>query len=49
MGFEGDELEARTRAFVITVSLELGIYDRLNPEQRLEYLKAIHRFFTSKK
>ena len=46
MGFEGRELEARTRAFVTFVSLELAVFDRLSKKERLTQLKARHAFFT---
>lgn len=46
IGFKGKELEARTRAFVTFVSLELAVFDRLSKKERLAQLKARHAFFT---
>jgi AcrR family transcriptional regulator len=46
MGFEGTELEIRTRAFVTFASLELGLFDRLPKKERHAQLRARHAFFT---
>ena len=48
MGFAGDELEARTRSFVTTVSVELGIFDNIPKSRRRKHLRALHRFYTAK-
>jgi AcrR family transcriptional regulator len=45
MGFKDSDLEARTRAFVTTVSAQDTIYDRLPVVGRQDYLKALHRLF----
>lgn len=45
MGFEGDELEARTRIFVTANSLERGILVREAKAKRPESLRQWHAFF----
>jgi AcrR family transcriptional regulator len=45
MGFKDSDLEARTRAFVTTVSAQDAIYDRVPIAGRQDYLKALHRLF----
>lgn len=45
MGFEGDELETRTRIFVTAMSLESGILVRDPKDKRLDCLRHWHAFF----
>jgi len=45
MGFEGDELEARTRIFVTANSLKRGILVREPRTQRRDSLRQWHAFF----
>lgn len=45
MGFEGDELETRTRIFVTAISLERGILVREAKSKRLGSLRQWHAFF----
>lgn len=45
MGFEGEMLEARARAFVTTVSMELAVCSQLPRSRRPAYLEALHAFF----
>jgi AcrR family transcriptional regulator len=47
MGFKGQELEMRTRTFVVFHSLELGSFARGTREEREKLLKLRHRFFTT--
>lgn len=46
MGFTGKELEMRVRTFVVFHSLELGIFVRLNRQERMKLVKLRHAFFT---
>ena len=46
MGFEGDELETRTRVFVTALSLERGILVREPNGRRSRALRHWHEFFT---
>lgn len=46
MGFEGEELEARTRIFVTANSLKRGILVREPKGKRQESLRHWHAFFT---
>jgi hypothetical protein len=46
MGFEGDELETRTRVFVTALSLERGILVREPSGKRSKALRHWHEFFT---
>ena len=46
MGFEGDELETRTRVFVTALSLERGILVREPSGRRSRALRSWHEFFT---
>jgi AcrR family transcriptional regulator len=46
MGFEGDELETRTRSFVITTSMEQLLLVDIAPETEARQLKLRHEFFT---
>jgi AcrR family transcriptional regulator len=46
MGFEGDDLEARTRIFVTANSLQRGILVREPKDKRQESLRQWHAFFT---
>lgn len=45
LGFEGEELEARTRAFVTQFSLNMSITDQPPKSRRKKHLKALHEFF----
>ena len=45
IGFEGDELETRTRIFVTVMSLESGILVRDPQDKRLDSLRQWHAFF----
>ena len=45
MGFEGGELETRTRIFVTAMSLEHGILVRESKGKRLDSLRRWHAFF----
>lgn len=47
LGFEGDELEMRTRSFVTYVSFELGITVRQSKKKRLECMRRYHQLVTS--
>ncbi len=46
LGFKGQELEMRTRTFVVFHSLELGSFARGTKKERLKLLKLRHAFFT---
>ncbi len=46
LGFKGQELEMRTRTFVVFHSLELGSFARGTKKERLKLLKRRHAFFT---
>jgi hypothetical protein len=46
MGFEGDELETRTRIFVTAMSFNHGILAREPRGKRRESLRQWHAFFT---
>ena len=46
LGFKGQELEMRTRTFVVFHSLELGSFVRGTKKERLKLLKLRHAFFT---
>ena len=46
LGFKGQELEMRTRTFVVFHSLELGSFARGTKKERLQLLKLRHAFFT---
>ncbi|NIA01578.1 MAG: TetR family transcriptional regulator [Bacteroidia bacterium] len=46
MGYEGGELETRTRIFVTATSLQRGILVREPKDRRLESLRQWHDFFT---
>ena len=46
LGFKGQELEMRTRTFVVFHSLELGSIGRGTKKERLKLLKLRHAFFT---
>ena len=46
MGFEGVELEARTRAFVVYFSLESGLFVAQSKQNRIKQIKSLHAFFT---
>ena len=45
MGFEGDELEMRTLAFVSTTSMESLVFSDLSAENYQRQLKLRHEFF----
>jgi hypothetical protein len=45
-GFKGQELEMRTRTFVVFHSLELGRFARGTREEHEKLLNLRHRFFT---
>ncbi len=46
LGFKGQELEMRTRTFVVFHSLESGSFVRGTKKERLKLLKLRHAFFT---
>jgi AcrR family transcriptional regulator len=46
IGFEGEELEIRTRVFAVANSLDDGFYPKPSKEERLRRLDGIHEFFT---
>ena len=46
MGFEGDELDVRTRAFVTFISLESSLFARISKSEIRRQLIARHAFFT---
>ena len=46
LGFKGQELEMRTRTFVVFHSLELGSFARGSKKERLQLVKLRHAFFT---
>ncbi len=48
LGFKGQELEMRTRTFVVFHSLELGSFARGTKKERLKLLKLRHAFFTTR-
>jgi AcrR family transcriptional regulator len=45
MGFEGDELQMRTLAFVTTTSQDGNVFSDLSPEAYRRQLKLRHEFF----
>ena len=45
MGFEGDELEMRTLAFVTTTSQDGNVFSNLSPKAYQRQLKLRHEFF----
>lgn len=47
IGFSGDDLLARTRAFVVSQSLEGGLAVPLSKKQRLQLIEARVRLFTN--
>ena len=47
IGFEGAELEMRTRCFVTYVSLETGISVKQSKKRRLECLRQLHALLTT--
>jgi AcrR family transcriptional regulator len=46
MGFKGEELEMRTRAFVVYLSMESGLFIAQSKQSRIKQLKRLHTFFT---
>ena len=48
MGFTGDALEVRTRTLLSYMTLEKGLFDRVNQRKRLEMLDELHAFFVRK-
>lgn len=46
LGFKGEELAVRTRAFVVYFSLESGLFVEQSKQARMKHLKALHAFFT---
>ena len=46
MGFRGDELEMRTNTFVVFHSMEFGLYYKLSKNERQNFIKIRHTFFT---
>ena len=46
MGFEGDELQMRTLAFVTTTSQDGNVFSNLSPETYQRQLNIRHAFFT---
>ncbi len=42
MGFSGAELEMRTRLFVVYHSMDLGLFDREEEDERYELIKRHH-------
>ena len=46
MGFSGEELEIRTRAFVVYFSAELGLFVKTPKSTRVGQLQQLHSFFT---
>ena len=47
IGFEGEELEMRTRTFVVYYSLEPGLFSTISREQQLSQIKLRHRLLTT--
>jgi AcrR family transcriptional regulator len=48
IGFSGEDLDARTRLFVTSTSLEKAIFGELSPSAQRKYLKQKHKLFTSR-
>ena len=48
MGFKGDELEMRTRTFVIYSSFQRGLFVNLTDKKEKELLKLRHELFIRK-
>ena len=46
IGFKGEELEVRSRAFVVYFSLESGLFIGPSKQSRVKQLKRLHAFFT---
>ena len=46
LGFKGEELAVRTRAFVVYFSLESGLFVEQSKQAHIKHLKALHAFFT---
>ncbi|UCH48809.1 MAG: TetR/AcrR family transcriptional regulator [Betaproteobacteria bacterium] len=46
IGFKGEELDMRTRAFVVYFSLESGLFIGQSKQSRVKQLKRLHAFFT---
>ncbi len=46
MGFTDEELEIRTRAFVVYFSAELGLFVKTPKSTRIAQLQQLHSFFT---
>lgn len=46
MGFEGAELDMRSRIFIVYHSLDLAVYPRQSKKARLEALERRHAWFT---
>jgi AcrR family transcriptional regulator len=45
MGFKGEELEMRTRTFVVYFSLEAGLFVRQSRKEQMKMLKLQHALF----
>ena len=45
MGFAGDELALRTRAFVVYLSMESGISQKMPKQSQVSQLEQLHAFF----
>jgi len=48
MGFTGNELEIRTRACLSYITLEKGLFERVNRKKRAEMLETLHSFLVRK-
>jgi AcrR family transcriptional regulator len=46
IGFSGEELEMRTRLFVVYESLEIGLFSRITSKQKQRQLKLRHALLT---
>jgi hypothetical protein len=47
IGLKGDDLEMRTRTFVVYHSLESGLFSRISQKQQLKLIKLRHALLTS--
>lgn len=45
MGFTGDELEVRTRSFVVTTSQDKVVFSDISPEDYQRHLRLRYEFF----